>query len=130
MARMRNGGRKIYRTMQGKQVDMDLLRKKNELTPAVGNAKVNARGDQLGPGGQIIRKREDIIKDYYKENPTAVADQDAVGSVSQAEKKEYQAPEMQKTTKSRSTTRAQSKVKEEGEWIEDENGNFVPKDSN
>ena len=42
--------------MRGKSVDMDLLRKRNELTPAVGNARVNARGDELGPGGQIIKK--------------------------------------------------------------------------
>ena len=33
---------------------MDMLRPKNELTVAVGNAPVNARGDELGPGGQII----------------------------------------------------------------------------
>jgi len=44
---------------------MDLLRKKNELTPAVGNSRVNARGDELGPGGKIIRSREDILKDFY-----------------------------------------------------------------
>ena len=47
-------GRKQYRTMQGKPIDMDLLRQRNELTPAVGNARVNARGDELGPGGKII----------------------------------------------------------------------------
>ena len=35
-------GRKTYKTMQGKAVDMDLLRKRNELEIAVGNAKVNA----------------------------------------------------------------------------------------
>ena len=26
-------GRKVYKSMQGKTVDMDLLRQKNELTP-------------------------------------------------------------------------------------------------
>ena len=41
---MKQTGRKVYKSMQGKQIDMDLLRKKNELTPAVGNASVNARG--------------------------------------------------------------------------------------
>ena len=50
--------------MQGKTVDMDLLRQKNELTPAVGNAKVNARGDELGSGGKIKNKRTSS-KDYY-----------------------------------------------------------------
>ena len=36
---------------------MDMLRQRNELTPAVGNARVNARGDELGAGGQIVRKK-------------------------------------------------------------------------
>ena len=57
--------KKVYRTSNGKIVDMDLLRQKNELVPAVGNVRVNARGDELGKGGQIIRKREDILKDFY-----------------------------------------------------------------
>ena len=38
---VRQTGQKVYKTMQGKQVDMDLLRKRHELTPAVGNARVN-----------------------------------------------------------------------------------------
>ena len=46
---VRQTGRKVYKSMQGKSIDMDLLRQKNELTPAVGNARVNARGDELGP---------------------------------------------------------------------------------
>jgi len=67
--------RKQYRTMQGKVVDLEKLMAKNELTPAIGNARVNARGDELGPGGRIIRKREDIMADYYANNPTAVPDE-------------------------------------------------------
>ena len=55
--------KKEYVSMSGKVVDLELLKKVNELVPAVGNAKVNARGDELGPGGKIVRKREDIIKD-------------------------------------------------------------------
>ena len=62
---VRQTGQKVYKTMQGKQVDMDLLRKRNELTPAVGNARVNARGDELGPGGKIVKKREEVLEDYY-----------------------------------------------------------------
>ena len=64
--------KKEYVSMRGKPVDLELLKKMNELVPAVGNAKVNARGDELGPGGKIIRKREDIIKDYYKNDPAQV----------------------------------------------------------
>lgn len=58
--------KKVYTTANGRVVDMDLLRQKNELTPAVGNARVNARGDELGAGGKIVRKREDILADFYK----------------------------------------------------------------
>ncbi len=61
--------KKVHRTANGKIVDMDLLRQKNELTLAVGNSRVNARGDELGPGGKIVRKREDILKDFYSRVP-------------------------------------------------------------
>jgi len=61
----------VYRTMQGKEIDMEKLMKKHELMPAVGNTRVNARGDELGPGGKIIRKREDVVSDYYEDNPQA-----------------------------------------------------------
>jgi hypothetical protein len=35
---------------------MQRLANQNELTLAVSNVKINARGDELGPGGEIIRK--------------------------------------------------------------------------
>ena len=62
---MKEPGRKVYRTMQGKEIDLDKLRMKNEMTLAVGNVRMNARGDELGPGGKIIRKREDIMSEYH-----------------------------------------------------------------
>lgn len=61
-----------YRTMQGKEIDLEKLMRQNELIPAVGNMKVNARGDELGPGGKIVRKREDVVAEYYENNPNAV----------------------------------------------------------
>jgi hypothetical protein len=62
---MKEPGRKVYRSMQGKDIDLDKLRNKNETTLAVGNSRVNARGDEIGPGGKIIRKREDVMSEYY-----------------------------------------------------------------
>jgi hypothetical protein len=59
---MKEQQRSTYRSMQGKEVDMHKLVMQNEMTVAVGNVKVNARGDELGPGGQIIRKREDVLR--------------------------------------------------------------------
>ena len=64
----------MHRTMQGKMIDMEKLMSQNELMPAIGNVRVNARGDELGPGGKIIKKREDIMAEYYDTNPKAFSD--------------------------------------------------------
>jgi len=66
--------KRIYRSFQGREVDMDQLLQKNETMPAVGNVRVNARGDELGPDGNIIRTREDVLSEYYDSNPNAVID--------------------------------------------------------
>lgn len=60
-----------YKTMLGREIDMEKLMSANELMPAIGNMRVNARGDELGPGGKIIRKREDVVAAYYENNPNA-----------------------------------------------------------
>jgi len=52
-------GKKIHYSMQGKAIDFDALRTKNEKTVAVGNTKTNARGDTLGKGGKIVKKRDE-----------------------------------------------------------------------
>lgn len=55
-----SNNRRIYRSAMGKVVDIDSLRIANEENIAVGNMKVNARGDELGPGGVILKKRSEI----------------------------------------------------------------------
>lgn len=57
---------KVHTTMRGRELDMEKLSLRNELTPAVGNIKVNARGDQLGKGGKIVKTKEQILADYYQ----------------------------------------------------------------
>lgn len=59
----------VYRTMQGRVIDIEKLIRENALTPAVGNMRVNARGDEIGPSGQIIRTKEQIAAEYYRTNP-------------------------------------------------------------
>lgn len=66
---------KTVRSMRGKEIDMEKLNLKNETLPAVGNMKVNARGDEIGKGGKIVRTREQILKDYYKKNPRAIKEE-------------------------------------------------------
>jgi hypothetical protein len=58
-------------SMRGREVDLEKLNMIHENTPAVGNAKVNARGDELGQGGKIVRTREQVLADYYAKNPGA-----------------------------------------------------------
>lgn len=61
---------KTYTSVRGKEIDMEKLALKNETTPAVGNIRVNARGDELGQGGKIVRTREQILQDFYQKNST------------------------------------------------------------
>ena len=55
-----------YRTAQGKSLNMETLALQNELTPAVGNSSVNARGDEIDSSGRIVRSRAEIMKEYHK----------------------------------------------------------------
>jgi len=66
---------KTVRSMRGKEIDMEKLNLRNETIPAVGNMKVNARGDEIGKGGKVVRTREEILKDYYKDNPRAIEEE-------------------------------------------------------
>lgn len=62
-----------YKTAHGKVVDIDKLRLVNEKTIAVGNMKVNARGDQLGQGGQIVATRNEVMNQQYKIQGTVIS---------------------------------------------------------
>ena len=60
------------RTNQGQMIDMDALALKNEKEIALGNMKVNARGDKLGKGGKVVAERDQVARAYYENNPKAV----------------------------------------------------------
>jgi len=92
----------VHRTMQGREVDMEKLMRQNELMPAVGNMRVNARGDELGPGGKIVKKREDVVAEYYEHNPNAVLKQQPQVQVSVVEDKPTQVTSTAKIKKSQS----------------------------
>lgn len=66
---------RTYTSVRGKQIDMEKLSLVHEKTPAVGNMKVNARGDEIGPGGKIVRTREQVLQDYYAQNPNALREE-------------------------------------------------------
>lgn len=55
----------IYRTAQGKLVDMGKLFLQNEGARAVGNMNVNARGDVIDDKNQVIAKKNDQVNRQY-----------------------------------------------------------------
>ena len=78
--------KRMYRTMQGRMVDIEKLRTANEGVQAVGNMNVNARGDVLGAGGQVVTSKETIIKQYYEQPKGMVSDTPTKNKPTQAPK--------------------------------------------
>lgn len=62
-----------YKSNKGQPVDMEALRIKNENSIAVGNMKVNAKGDQLGKGGEVVMSAAERVHQYYAETETTVS---------------------------------------------------------
>lgn len=54
-----------YRSAMGKTVDMSSLMAKNENTRAVGNMKVNARGDTIDANGRVIQPVTEKVNKAY-----------------------------------------------------------------
>ena len=58
----------VYRSANGKNVDMGALRLRNEKVRAVGNMRVNARGYIINDNNEVIRTRnEQVNKQYQKQ---------------------------------------------------------------
>lgn len=58
----------IYKTAQGKAIDMGALRLQNENTRAVGNMKTNARGDIIDDQNKVIAsKNQQVARQYNKD---------------------------------------------------------------
>jgi GTP-sensing pleiotropic transcriptional regulator CodY len=60
----------VVRTHKGKTIDMTALKQKNAKTIAVGNMRVNARGDLLGKGGKILKTKEQLTNEKYDKKRT------------------------------------------------------------
>ena len=56
---------RVYKTAKGKSIDIDRLKLSNETAIAVGNMKVNARGDLLGSRGQVSLGRNTRMDEVY-----------------------------------------------------------------
>jgi len=63
---------KVYRSAQGKIVDLGALQLQNENVRAVGNMNVNARGDLLDSSNRTIRSRNQQVGKQYNQQTTNV----------------------------------------------------------
>jgi len=55
----------VYRTAQGRQLDWTALAAKHEQVRAVGNMKVNARGDTIDASGKVIVPVTEKVANKY-----------------------------------------------------------------
>ena len=64
----------IYRTAQGKRIDMSTLAARNERVRAVGNMSVNARGDTIDSHGRVIIPVTKKVGDKYQRTVSSKAE--------------------------------------------------------
>ena len=57
---------KIYKTAQGKSIDLGTIILKNEHVRAVGNMNVNARGDLLDANNRVIDQKNQQVSRQHK----------------------------------------------------------------
>ena len=55
----------VYKSASGKTVDMGALRLQNEKVRAVGNMKVNARGDVIDDRGGVVNSKTAQVNRQY-----------------------------------------------------------------
>ena len=136
-----------HKSMRGVIVDLAKLMARQEKNITVGNTKTNARGDQLGKGGRIVKSADELAREHYNRNdPKAViqggikADADtpeiAKTRIEEVEKPiETQKETPKKTPKKtpKETPKETPKPKDkkphiqeiDDPWVEDADGNFV-----
>lgn len=61
---------KVYKTAQGKTIDMGRLAVQNEKVRAVGNMNVNARGDLIDDNNNVISSKPEQVNKQYNRQVT------------------------------------------------------------
>jgi hypothetical protein len=81
---------KVYRSAQGKSVDLGTIMLQNEHVRAVGNMKVNARGDKLDSNNQVIETKSRQIQRQNDRTSTNVSTTPVATSSKKARKAKQQ----------------------------------------
>lgn len=117
-------------------IDLGKLMSQQEKNIAIGNTKSNARGDQLGRGGRVVKGADEIAREHYnKNNPRAVKqstikvdDTDVKRKIEEAKSNpDPIIDDWQEPVQEEAPAQEETPVVEEDEWVEDDDGNFVRK---
>lgn len=127
---------KNYRSNRGVPIDLGKLMSQQEKNIAIGNTKSNARGDQLGRGGRVVKGADEIAREHYnKNNPRAVKqstikvdDTDVKRKIEEAKSNpDPIIDDWQEPAQEEAPVQEQTPVVQEDDWVEDADGNFVRK---
>lgn len=92
--------KRVYRTSQGKSIDLGALQLQNETVRAVGNMGVNARGDVVNPQNVTVEtKNQKVGRQYKKQVRNNVTDE--MPPVSKTKQQKAQAPAGKKVEKTK-----------------------------
>lgn len=58
---------KKHTSYRGTPIDMEMLKFQHQHSVAIGNANMNARGDIIGRGGTVVKKREELLVERERE---------------------------------------------------------------
>ena len=124
---------KNYKSMRGANIDVAKLMLQQEKNISVGNTRSNARGDQLGRGGRVVKGADEIAREHYNKNhPRAVKqtsikldDADVKRQIEEAKNKPDPIMDDWKEPEPEEVQVKEEKAEPKEEWVEDEEGNFV-----
>ena len=138
--------------MRGVSVDLGKLMAQQEKNITIGNTKTNARGDQLGRAGRVVRGADELAREHYnRNNPNAVKStslkiddnldmdkklEEARAAAEAGTEDDWEEPISAEVKEEavdivKAAEKAAGEVTEEiaveEEWVEDAEGNFVRK---
>ena len=80
---------KIYKSAMGRSIDMGALLLQNENTRAVGNMKVNARGDLLNDANKVVETKNKQVQRHYQRQVTTNTTEQIPTSSTKAAKQQH-----------------------------------------
>lgn len=101
---------KERKSMRGVSVDLGKLMAQQEKSISVGNTKSNARGDQLGRAGRVVKSADELAREHYnRNNPNAVKattlkiDDEVVDVVAKQEVDDWEEPSVEESKQTKAS---------------------------